>query len=66
MTRFKLPLDVEWRRRPCCSRGVPTNAATSSPSAEDYGAFWGEYAAPHGNVIQPWRVTNVGQVLNAL
>ena len=36
------------------------------PSAADHGKFWGSHKAPHGNAIQPWRVTNEGHVLNAL
>ena len=36
------------------------------PSAAEHATFWGDYGAPHGNMIQPWRVTNDGQVLNAL
>jgi sulfane dehydrogenase subunit SoxC len=36
------------------------------PTADKYRAFWGTSGAPHGNAIQPWRVTNEGHVLNAL
>ena len=36
------------------------------PTPAAYRAFWGTSGAPHGNAIQPWRVTNDGHVLNAL
>jgi len=36
------------------------------PTQAAYRAFWGTSGAPHGNAIQPWRVTNDGHVLNAL
>ena len=35
------------------------------PSAAEYAQFWGTSGAPHGNAIQPWRVTDDGFVLNA-
>ena len=36
------------------------------PTAAEHDSFWGTSGAPHGNAIQPWRVTNDGTVLNAL
>ena len=36
------------------------------PTAAEYRRFWGTSGAPHGNAIQPWRVTNDGIVFNAL
>jgi len=36
------------------------------PSASEHAEFWGDWAPATGNMIQPWRVTNRGQVTNAL
>jgi len=36
------------------------------PTAAEFPKFWGTSGSPHGNAIQPWRVTNDGTVLNAL
>ena len=36
------------------------------PTAAEFPKFWGTSGSPHGNAIQPWRVTNDGSVLNAL
>ena len=36
------------------------------PTAAEFPSVWGKSGAPHNNIIQPWRVTNGGTVLNAL
>ena len=65
LTRFNHPWTWNGEEAVLQSRCIDERGDVQ-PSGEEYGAFWGEYAAPHGNVIQPWRVTNVGRVLNAL
>ena len=41
-------------------------AGQVQPTLADHAKFWAPMGGPHGNMIQPWRVTNDGQVLNAL
>ena len=65
MTRFKLPWTWDGSEAVLQSRCIDERGDVQ-PTPEEFGAFWGEYAAPHGNVIQPWRVTSVGRVVNAL
>ena len=65
MTRFRHPWTWEGGEAVLQSRCIDERGEVQ-PTAAEYGDFWGEYAAPHGNQIQPWRVTDVGKVLNAL
>ena len=65
MTRFRHPWTWEGGEAVLQSRCIDERGEVQ-PTAAEFGDFWGEYAAPHGNQIQPWRVTEVGQVLNAL
>ena len=41
-------------------------AGQVQPTSAEHAKFWAPMGAPHGNMIQPWRVTTDGQVLNAL
>jgi sulfane dehydrogenase subunit SoxC len=41
-------------------------AGQVQPTSAEHTKFWAPMGAPHGNMIQPWRITNDGQVLNAL
>lgn len=36
------------------------------PTMAEFPAVWGKSGAPHGNAIQPWKVTHDGSILNAL
>jgi len=41
-------------------------AGQVQPTAAEHTKFWAPMGSPHGNMIQPWRITSDGQVLNAL
>ena len=65
MTRFRHPWTWAGGEAVLQSRCIDERGEVQ-PTAAEFGDFWGEYAAPHGNQIQPWRITDLGQVLNAL
>ena len=65
LTRFHFPWTWNGSEAVLQSRCTDERGQVQ-PSAADHATFWGDYSAPHGNAIQPWRVTNDGQVLNAL
>ena len=65
MTRFRYPWTWNGEEAVLQSRCIDERGDIQ-PSAAELSTFWGDYSGPHGNQIQPWRVTNVGQVLNAL
>ena len=65
LTRFTLPWTWNGRETMLQSRCTDEKGQVQ-PSAADHTRFWGTSGAPHGNSIQPWRVTNDGTVLNAL
>ena len=64
-TRFTAPWTWNGREAVLQSRCTDEKGQVQ-PTAEGYLQFWGASGAPHGNAIQPWRVTNDGIVLNAL
>jgi sulfane dehydrogenase subunit SoxC len=64
-TRFTAPWTWNGREAVLQSRCTDDKGQVQ-PTAADYPKFWGTSGAPHGNAIQPWRVTNEGILLNAL
>ena len=64
-TRFTAPWTWNGREAVLQSRCTDDKGQVQ-PTAAEYPQFWGASGAPHGNAIQPWRVTNDGIVLNAL
>ena len=65
LTRFKLPWTWDGSEAVLQSRCIDERGEVQ-PAMDEVAAFWGEYAAPHGNAIQPWQVTADGKVINAL
>jgi len=65
LTRFQLPWTWDGKETVIQSRCTDDTGAVQ-PTFADHAAFWGISKAPHGNAIQPWKITNDGQVLNAL
>ncbi len=65
LTRFQLPWTWDGGETVLQSRCTDERGDVQ-PSAADHAAFWGDWAPATANLIQPWRVTNEGQVLNAL
>ena len=65
LTRFEFPWTWNGGEAVLQSR-CTDDVGRVQPSAADHARFWGSHKAPHGNPIQPWRVTNEGHVLNAL
>ena len=64
-TRFTAPWTWNGREAMLQSRCTDDKGQVQ-PTAAEYPQFWGTSGSPHGNAIQPWRVTNDGFVLNAL
>ena len=64
-TRFTAPWTWNGREAMLQSRCTDEKGQVQ-PTEARYREFWGTSGAPHGNAIQPWRVTNEGHVLNAL
>ena len=64
-TRFTAPWTWDGKEAMLQSRCTDEKGQVQ-PTQAEYRAFWGTSGAPHGNAIQPWRVTNDGHVLNAL
>ena len=65
LTRFQLPWTWNGGEAVLQSRCTDERGDVQ-PSPADHAKFWGEWAPAAANMIQPWRVTNEGQVLNAL
>ena len=64
-TRFQLPWTWNGQETVLQSRCTDDQGQVQ-PTAAEHNAFWGDARPPHGNMIQPWRVTSGGQILNAL
>ena len=64
-TRFTAPWTWNGKEAMLQSRCTDEKGQVQ-PTEDKYREFWGTSGAPHGNAIQPWRVTNEGHVLNAL
>jgi sulfane dehydrogenase subunit SoxC len=65
LTRFQSPWTWKGGEAVLQSR-CTDEAGQVQPTAAEHDKFWGGARRPHGNPIQPWRVTNEGLVLNAL
>jgi len=65
LTRFQLPWTWNGGEAVLQSR-CTDDAGQVQPTAAEQAKFWAPMGGPHGNMIQPWKVTNDGQVLNAL
>ena len=65
LTRFTLPWTWNGGEAVLQSRCTDDQGQVQ-PSEAEFAGFWGNSGAPHGNSIQPWRVTNEGTVHNAL
>lgn len=65
LTRFQLPWTWDGKETMLQSR-CTDDTGSVQPTLADHAKFWGISKAPHGNAIQPWKVTSDGQVLNAL
>ena len=65
LTRFQLPWTWDGGEAVLHSRCTDERGDVQ-PSPADHAKFWGEWAPATANMIQPWRVTNEGQVVNAL
>lgn len=65
LTRFQSPWTWKGGEAVLQSR-CTDEAGQVQPTAAEHEKFWGGARSPHGNPIQPWRVTNEGLVLNAL
>jgi sulfane dehydrogenase subunit SoxC len=64
-TRFQFPWTWNGQETVLQSRCTDAQGQVQ-PSAAEHAAFWGHARPPHGNPIQPWRVTSDGQIFNAL
>ena len=64
-TRFQLPWTWDGRETVLLSRCTDDQGQVQ-PTAEEHSAFWAHARPPHGNPIQPWRITSDGRVHNAL
>ena len=65
LTRFQLPWTWNGEEAVLQSRCTDEYGQVQPTSAE-HAKFWAPHMPPHGNMIQPWRITGDGQVLNAL
>ena len=65
LTRFTLPWTWNGGEAVLQSRCTDDQGQVQPTAAEKPG-FWGNTESPHGNAIQPWRVTDAGTVHNAL
>jgi sulfane dehydrogenase subunit SoxC len=64
-TRFRAPWTWNGREAVLQSRCTDDKGQVQ-PTLAEHSKFWSISQSPHGNAIQPWRVTNDGIVLNAL
>jgi len=65
LTRFQLPWAWDGGETVLLSR-CTDDTGSVQPTMAEHAKFWGVSKAPHGNAIQPWKITGDGQVLNAL
>ena len=65
LTRFQLPWSWNGTEAVLQSRCTDEYGQVQPTSAE-HAAFWAPHTPPHGNMIQPWRITSDGRILNAL
>ena len=65
LTRFQFPWTWDGRETVLQSRCTDDQGQVQ-PTQNEHNAFWGNARPPHGNPIQPWRVTDDGQIFNAL
>jgi sulfane dehydrogenase subunit SoxC len=65
LTRFQYPWTWNGEEAVLQSRCTDEHGQVQPASAE-HAKFWAPHTPPHGNMIQPWRITPTGQVLNAL
>lgn len=65
LTRFQLPWTWDGGEAVLQSRCTDEYGQVQ-PTAAEHASFWAPHTPPHGNMIQPWRITSDGQVLNAL
>ena len=64
-TRFQLPWTWDGQETVLQSRCTDDQGQVQ-PTAAGHDAFWDHARPPHGNPIQPWRITGDGRVHNAL
>ena len=65
LTRFQLPWTWDGQETLLQSRCTDDQGQVQ-PTAAEHDAFWDHARPPHGNPIQPWRITGDGRVHNAL
>ena len=65
LTRFQSPWMWDGRETVLQSRCTDDKGQVQ-PTQNKHGEFWGNARPPHGNPIQPWRVTSDGEIFNAL
>jgi sulfane dehydrogenase subunit SoxC len=65
LTRFQFPWTWDGGEAVLQSRCTDEYGQVQ-PTAAEHASFWAPHTPPHGNMIQPWRITSDGQVLNAL
>ncbi len=65
MTRFQMPWTWDGGEAELQSRCTDEQGLVQ-PTAAAHAEFWGDWAPATANLIQPWRVTDDGRVLNAL
>ncbi len=65
LTRFTIPWTWNGEEAMLQSRCTDEKGQVQ-PTQAEFTSFWGTSGAPHGNGIQPWRVTNEGTVHNAV
>jgi len=63
-TRFTTPWTWNGREAVLQSRCTDDKGQVQ-PTGTEYRKFWAPSGSPHGNAIQPWKVTSEGVVLNA-
>jgi sulfane dehydrogenase subunit SoxC len=63
-TRFTAPWTWNGKEAVLQSRCTDDKGQVQ-PTGAEYQAFWAPSGAPHGNAIQPWKVTSDGFVVNA-
>ena len=65
LTRFTIPWTWNGNETVLQSRCTDDKGQVQ-PTQAEFANFWGSSGAPHGNGIQPWKVTNDGTVLNVV
>ena len=65
MTRFQLPWSWDGGEVVLQSRCTDEHGDVQ-PTAAERADFWGDWAPATSNIIQPWRITGEGRVINAL